>query len=225
MIDLLYFGLDDLLPTWVPSEYDPDESGQLLDRIGLDERDGDGWRMRRDGERLELRISYFESSDAEAHELVAESFKDVGIFTTTKYYERHEYLELRRSNKLQIDTSPNGSTTLYMTGAANHQLLVPSPKWKDWYDSSGGSGTAPPQWFMTLYERAATVGPGNQLEAHEWDDALSRYRSEFHDTIPQIYITANPGIVMTVNNNLGNVFAEGPPEWVLYSAEQLYKGH
>ena len=224
IVSAFYYDLSDLLPKWVPSTYDPGEAERLLDEIGLDQRDRDGWRLRPDGELLRLSIMVSTTDlQSKVHEWVAKNYRAVGVNTKIVSVDRSRHAELRRTNQLKIDTTPNASTVLYTLGRASDQLLRPNPLWKAWYHSDGEAGLEPPKWFKTLYELARTIGPGNQLDENNWYDSLGRYHKYFVDTIPQINITYNPPVLMIRKNNLGNVFSGGPTEWVLYSSEQLYK--
>ena len=47
-----------LMEAWrnLAIEYDPDQANELLDKVGLDQRDSEGFRLRPDGERLSLVI-------------------------------------------------------------------------------------------------------------------------------------------------------------------------
>ena len=84
--ELVYFGLANAsqnspVPTslffedWMPghfAQYDPELANQLLDEMGLDQRDGDGFRLRPDGETLFLnfQVSVPEDSWRQIGELI-----------------------------------------------------------------------------------------------------------------------------------------------------------
>jgi peptide/nickel transport system substrate-binding protein len=76
-----------LMEAWrnLAIEYDPDKANELLDSVGLDQRDSEGFRLRPDGERLSLVIITGSSPDSRAVdvlEFVAEGWREVGIETT-----------------------------------------------------------------------------------------------------------------------------------------------
>jgi peptide/nickel transport system substrate-binding protein len=88
LIDTVYYGYASL-PTSVPSEYNPKKAEQILDSIGLNKRDKDGWRLGPDGKRFTIEIEYFVHFEEQkmTAELVAEYWKKIGIMTTTKVIE------------------------------------------------------------------------------------------------------------------------------------------
>ena len=221
IIDAVYYGFASP-PVWVPAEFDPEEANRLLDEVGLDKRDNDGWRLGPDGERFEinLEVAAHLPDTVPANELVAEHYKAVGIFTTLKVVEIGLLFEHRNANQLQIDTVWNEATTMHAFGHAKHHLIHHIPLWRQWYHSDGAEGEEPPDWFQELYSLGIGIGPGIP-----WDQELvDRYRQTFYDTIPQINVTYDPGTVLIVNERLDNVFTEGVAQWVIYSAEQLFYG-
>ena len=68
-------------------EYDPDLANQLLDEMGLDKRDSEGFRLRPDGRRLSITIDYTESDTPKTPtlELVKEYWEAVGVQTQLNY--------------------------------------------------------------------------------------------------------------------------------------------
>ena len=219
IIDAVYYGFASP-PEWIPAEFNPEEANRLLDEVGLDKRDGDGWRLRPDGERfaINLEVAAHLPDTVPANELIVEHYKAVGIFTTLKVVEIGLLFEHRNANQLQIDTVWNEATTLHAFGHAKHHLIHHIPAWNQWYNSGGEAGEEPPAWFDELYQLGIGIGPGIP-----WDqEIVDRYKQTFYDTIPQINVTYNPGTVLIVNNALDNVFTKGVAQWVIYSAEQLF---
>ena len=221
IIDAVYYGFA-WPPVWVPAEFNPEEANRLLDEVGLDKRDNDGWRLAPDGERFEinLEVSAHLPDTVPANELVAEHYKAVGIFTTLKVVEIGLLFQHRNANQLQIDTVWNEATTMHAFGHARQHLIHHIPSWNQWYNSGGTAGEEPPDWFQELYELGIGIGPGIP-----WNqEIVDRYQQTFYDTIPQINVTYNPGTVLIVNDRLDNVFTEGVAQWVIYSSEQLFYG-
>ena len=222
IIDAVYYGFASP-PVWVPAEFNPEEANRLLDEVGLDKRDNDGWRLGPDGERFEinLEVAAHLPDTVPANELVAEHYKAAGIFTTLKVVEIGLLFEHRNANQLQIDTVWNEATTMHAFGHAKHHLIHHIPLWRQWYHSDGAEGEAPPDWFQELYSLGIGIGPGIP-----WDqEIVDRYQQTFYDTIPQINVTYDPGTVLIVNDRLDNVFTEGVAQWVIYSSEQLFYGN
>ena len=62
---------------WV--EWDPDRADALLDEMGMTERDGDGFRLRPNGERLSIVIETRHSAMLQMLELVQSNWAEVGV--------------------------------------------------------------------------------------------------------------------------------------------------
>ena len=97
--DLLYFGLAEPLQATTPrtspfyreefarayAEFDPDRANQLLDEIGLNERDSEGWRLRPDGKRLEIVIETRQPLLwPDVADMVSTYWNNVGVKTVVK---------------------------------------------------------------------------------------------------------------------------------------------
>lgn len=66
------------------AEYDPPEANALLDEMGLDKRDAEGYRLRKDGERLSVVIEWCNWYDSSIFELTKEYWEAVGVEVTIK---------------------------------------------------------------------------------------------------------------------------------------------
>ncbi|GAI37620.1 unnamed protein product, partial [marine sediment metagenome] len=108
IIDAVYLGFAES-PTTLPGAYDPTQANQLLDEMGMDKRDKDGWRLGPDGNTF---VIPFDQAAAMADwipatELVVESFKALGIKTTMKPLSYGLMSEMREANELKatvVDT-------------------------------------------------------------------------------------------------------------------------
>lgn len=61
------------------AEYDPERANELLDEMGLTERDRDGYRLRPDGERLRILAELTNDVHIAYFELVDEYYEDLGV--------------------------------------------------------------------------------------------------------------------------------------------------
>ena len=68
--------------------YDAGRADALLDAIGLSERDGDGFRLRPDGDRLSIVIETRWDTQSETLELVRSYWKDVGVEAIIRILDR-----------------------------------------------------------------------------------------------------------------------------------------
>ena len=133
------------------STYDPDQANELLDSIGLTERDADGFRLRTDnGERLILELPTIPAfiQFTQLAELVKEDWAEIGIFANVVEQERSLVEQRRASNELQFFVWQNdGTDELYLY--PYHAIPVAEtsgmgPAFGVWYSSNGEQGIEPP---------------------------------------------------------------------------------
>lgn len=85
-------------------EHDPDRANELLDEMGLTERDSEGYRLRPDGQRLSILFEHANhfATWTPIGELLTEHFKAIGIQLEDKEYARQLYMEHVRANEHDI---------------------------------------------------------------------------------------------------------------------------
>jgi peptide/nickel transport system substrate-binding protein len=132
------------------ANYDPDAANQMLDEIGLTERDADGYRLRTDnGQRLIIELPTIPAfiQFTQLAELVKEDWAVVGIFANVVESERGLIETRRGANELHTFVWQNdGTDELYLYPF--HALPVSStsgtgPAFGDWYSSGGAAGIEP----------------------------------------------------------------------------------
>ena len=193
------------------TEYDPAKANELLDGIGLDKRDGEGWRLRPDGERLTL---IFEIGDQEGPkdaiaELVAANWREVGLDTQWKQIERPLYEErLDLLTEIAIGTEHTeaaGYFTRWVPWVWGYtgKRAVWAGAWTGWFASDGAEGPEPPadvkanrelkrQWQLAV--------PGSP----EYDDLGKQYfgwQAEQLTVIGSVGMAPQPAII---NNRVKN---------------------
>jgi peptide/nickel transport system substrate-binding protein len=134
------------------STLDVKQSNDLLDKIGLKQKDGDGYRQRSDG-KGRLRIELQTSAGAfiphtQVAEMIREQWKKIGIQADVKELERSLFFTRARSNEHQIAIWANdGTENLYLF--PRHGIPVdPVESFlghpiADWYASNGKQGKKP----------------------------------------------------------------------------------
>jgi peptide/nickel transport system substrate-binding protein len=134
------------------STLDVKQANDLLDKIGLKQKDGDGYRQRTDG-KGRLRIELQTSAGAfiphtQVAEMIREQWKKIGIQADVKELERSLFFTRARSNEHQIAIWANdGTENLYLF--PRHGLPVdPVESFlghpiADWYASNGRQGKKP----------------------------------------------------------------------------------
>lgn len=190
IIDLVYLGDGTAAQTaphkaapfyqekWVKqfTDYDPDKANALLDSIGLNKRDSDGFRLGPDGERFTLVFlvaDVFGLQYPDVMELVAEYASDVGLDFQVRASDRGRLQEITASGEhdAYIWNCPGGVVDAY----TNPYCYVPvdnavhwAPKWVAWGVGSP-DGIEPPEHIKKLFETYAGVttsaDPDKQLAA------------------------------------------------------------
>jgi peptide/nickel transport system substrate-binding protein len=132
------------------ADYDPERANRLLDEIGLTQRDGDGFRLRPDGESLSLLLDSpgEKTATVDSIELVVEYWGAIGIKAASNHTERSAYRARRNANETQINVWEMG----FMMYPSNPVFLIPSAPGSDfgpdlgtWYATGGAEGQEPPE--------------------------------------------------------------------------------
>ena len=249
--ELVYFGLANAQQTspvpsslffedWMATnyaQYDPDLANQLLDEMGLDQRDGDGFRLRPDGETLFLNFQVSVPEDAwqKIGELVTSYWNAVGVKTSYKLIEIGLYTELRNGNG--VDLAAWGADILDIGEMANglgnlrpHWGARGSGHlWRQWLQTDGADGEEPPQEIKDLWSLGDAF-----LEApygsDEWLEVGKEFYRETFGGLYQIGTIQRPPQPLLFKKNLKNT----PPndttgqwswsyrQWVMFMPEQWY---
>ena len=119
--DSVYFGLGEPMvfpvagasfaaPEWSNNShdtYDVEEANNLLDAVGLERRDGAGWRLGSDGKpftlTIEGRIQGEHSATVVSIELIREYWRDVGLQTEIRLSENALHRERREGNLIEVN--------------------------------------------------------------------------------------------------------------------------
>ena len=170
--ELIYFGLatpSQSAPTpdssfyeaWMTdyfAEYDPDQANALLDEMGLDQRDGDGYRLRPDGETLfiNMQVAVPEEAWGQIAELVVSYWNAVGVKSQLKLIERSFYTELRGTGAHDIAGWGLDIVDIGEFSGAINNIRPPwgaragSKAWFDWLNSGGERGSEAPDDIKEL---------------------------------------------------------------------------
>lgn len=134
------------------STHDPARANELLDGIGLTERDADGYRVRLDnGERLRIEIQVEQSVIAswpQQAEMIVQHWRDIGIQGEVNFMERGLATIRVQSDQEQIVIRTNsGSERLFLypryTLPVEPIAGTMSAAYALWYSSGGEQGTMP----------------------------------------------------------------------------------
>lgn len=214
------------------TEYDPDLANQILDDAGYDQRDGDGYRLRPDGERITVSVDV--PTDGlipfwvDAMTLVVEDWQAVGINANVNAVPRDTFEARMDDNppahdaNIWVGEGGRGDETRevrwYMAaGPAGGAYWA--REWSNYYDSRGEPDNEPVE-----------PPPPVVLEQHQlYDDFLAEPDPDTREEIfRQILAIAkeqfwaigtvrSPGVYAIVHNRLKNVGEDPLPESSLYN--------
>ncbi|MEM7535432.1 MAG: ABC transporter substrate-binding protein [Chloroflexota bacterium] len=217
--------------------YDVEQANQLLDEMGLDERDADGFRLRPDGETLfiNLQVSVPEEAWQKIGELTADYWNAVGVKTNYKLIEIGLYRELRDGNQVDVaawgyDVTDlgdigNGLTNLRPDWGARSSGVL----WQDWFNSDGEEGEEPPAEIIELWEMgeeflALPYGSAEQIEL-----GTKLYEQHFQNMymIGTIQYPPQPllfkkNLRNTPPNDTEGLWSWSYRQWVQFLPEQWY---
>ena len=139
--------------------YDPKTANKLLDEIGLDKRDKDGFRLRPDGKPLNITISVpigvtGGTAFYPVSELVKKYWEDVGVKVALESITMPLYYERARAGLLDIGIwtlDRVNESRAYIPGWSKWDISDPSQRiafgwandWGLWYETGGKKGEAP----------------------------------------------------------------------------------
>jgi len=208
-------------------EYDTDKANAWLDELGLDQKDGEGFRVAPEsGEALVLTISCI-PTQAENNELIKEYWAKVGIKVVVKSEERSVHYERMSSNELQLSTwGMDGA--LYPLWLNYAYWIVP------WIQGSSRIGPAFGLWRDTGGEQG-TEPTGDMAEALElFDQAVAEVDEEKRiELASQVLDIASENVwaigtyllakgFFVVKNNFRNVPEDAVSDWILRTPKNTH---
>ena len=206
------------------TQYDPAKANQMLDAIGLDKKDAEGFRLLPSGKRLMIELSVVEvfGPYRDIATLVTKDFEKVGVKVNMQIRERSLHFQMRQANDLQAEMWNQDTAGFPFTGSTKYDFrkdlygnLTYGPLWKQWYDTNGKEGVEPPaeaKMIIELQDRAKTVGPAEQAKIAQelfkvWVDNMFE--------IGTVGLTATDQGVAVVNAKLHNVPEKLTKDWPL----------
>ncbi len=234
--DILFFGLAEVHPatplktmpwfqeSWYNEflEYNPDRANELLDGLGLTERDADGFRLLPSGGRAALILHGLEEH-IQGCQLIANDTRAVGIEVIC------EQVSPDLINQLREDNSSMGTfwhlerATLFGRGTPD-DFAVNDPsrhkwasEWAIWITTNGAEGMEPPQEIKDLHALWGEFSqyPSDSPEAAEIGGRYFSYFAEQLPIIPSVGLTPQPCIY---TNRLRNV----PTEEIYFSSDNNF---
>jgi peptide/nickel transport system substrate-binding protein len=206
------------------TDYNPAEANRLLDSIGLNKKDSEGFRLLPSGKRVMIELSVVEvfGPYRDIGTLVTKDFERVGVKVNMQIRERALHFQMRQANDLQAELWNQDTAGFPFTGSTKYDFrkdlygnLTYGPLWKQWYDTNGKEGVEPPadaKKIIELQDRAKTVGPAEQIKIAQeifklWVDNMFE--------IGTVGLTATDQGVAVVNVKLHNVPVNLTKDWPL----------
>lgn len=247
--EVLYFGLGEPRNTTVLPiasaykeefakayiEYDPDLANQLLDEMGLDKRDSEGFRLRPDGRRLSITIDYTESDTPKTPtlELVKEYWEAVGVQTQLNYMTNTLVAERATANLIQVG--------IHHADRSTDPLVFTEPFWyapvqvgweqttwplyAQWYNTGGAAGEEPPEHVKELIDIFNAMQ--RTTDEDERVQLLQQLLQRQAENLWTLGTVGNAPFVIVVQNAVRNVPETGWWGWdgyfgYPYHPEQFY---
>ena len=221
IIDAVYYGFGEM-PVSVPSEYDTDLANDLLDEMGMTERDADGFRLALDGSPFE--IPFLLSQDASdivpVAELIVENYKEVGINASMQVVEGALRGQRDAANEQHARVGWNHWPELWW-GA----LWDADPGrgwgrlWQDWFNTNGETGEEPPddvKEFMDHVNRSIVVS------GEDRENEIAAWKKMMYDNVYCIVTVERVPYPLVVNKDLRNVPTAGFAIAANFSLEQMW---
>jgi peptide/nickel transport system substrate-binding protein len=212
-------------------DFDPDKANALLDGVGLDQKDAEGYRLRPDGERLELLITCYPSEMGvpviDIFNKIAEYWdKNLSIKSTAEEVERSLWSERARAGDLMMPGYAIANA-LWVIDPLWFVPTSPSTYWAalygTWYATGGKGGEEPPEEYMNLidlYEKLkAEPDPAKQLE---YGQAILEQHNEKVYILGVVKLPFQP---LIQHNTIVNCLEVAPAEFRNYHESITWPSH
>lgn len=206
-----YYPGDEYRALW--STHDPQQANQLLDKLGLDTKDSEGYRLRTDGQgRLSLILDCWAGlfmPYSRIGEMLRQQWKQLGIDLQVNEVERGLGTTRQLANQHQLFTISNDGSDHPLTFPTHLFPNAPGnpigPKYGTWFATNGAQGKEPPprmKDLMNIYRKAAGVPEQDQIDLG---------KQMWQIVVEEQFVTGTVGLspaangVRVANTKLGNV--------------------
>jgi peptide/nickel transport system substrate-binding protein len=201
------------------TQHDPEAANELLDSLGLTERNAEGIRLLSDGRPLQIVVETAgeETEQSDVLELIQDHWKDIGVSLFIKPSQREVFYNRINAGETQMSVwwgLENAMLKASMS-PAEFAPLTPDqfqwPLWGLWAQTSGQMGEEPDldtvKQLMALNEKWAAAETPEAREA-AWHEILALWA----DQVFTIGIVSGVEQLIVVSNKLHNV-----PETGIYN--------
>ncbi len=201
------------------TEHDPRQAGAILDRLGYNRKDSQGFRLRPDGQKLFFAIDVIPTlyPDAvDSLELVKRHWAEIGVDVKINTIERALYYTRGDSNDhdAQVWPGPGGLDPMldprdfFAQHTQGSRYAIP---WTLWYVSGGRDGQEPPEsqkLRMKLFDDARGTA-----DLKKRGEAMKQLFDLTADAFETIGVCLHVNLFGIVKNNLQNVPKSYPHSW------------
>jgi len=201
------------------TEFDPDTANSMLDTLGYDKKDGDGFRLRADGQKIFFAVDVIPTLQPDAVdtlELVKKHWANIGIDIKVNTIERALYYSRGDNNEhdAQVWPGPGGldfmfdARDLFAQHTQGSRYGLP---WAQWYVSNGTQGEEPPEsqkQRMKLYDQAR--GTADLEERHKLMQQVFELCADAFETVGVCLAVSTFGVA---KNGFINTPKKEPDSW------------
>lgn len=221
IIDTVWLGFGAELPEHIPNEYSVDKAKALLDEMGLDQLDDEGFRLGPDGNTFEIpfEIANRTPEMLPTAELVVEFFNVVGLKTTLKTIDNSLRSQRSSANELMATIERNTQPPWWQRHTGWYMPGEWGRLWETWRTSGGESGEEPPPEVKEFVETAAKtmVVPPQERQA-----LIDRLDELLYENIFFICPVERERRPIIASKKMGNVAHEGFSIGACFAGEQLF---
>lgn len=194
--------------------HDPARANAMLDRIGLKQKDAQGFRLRTDGKgRLSIEVMTIAGQMLPFTgicEMIKEQYKQIGIDLVVREVERSLALTRTGANQQQLAAWANdGSDRLFVSPVhvfpyEESNTETTGPLYARWFNTNGAQGKEPPtriRQMMDDWRKAFSVPQAEQVRLGK---EIWRIAAEDVYVIGVVGLGPAANGVRIVKNNLGN---------------------
>ncbi len=205
-------------PAWAShyAEFDVDAANKALDELGLDQRNGQGIRLRSDGQPLSFQLEYLpqEGPKKEVCELVVKHWQALGLQVDAAARERGYLLQRldaqeQHATAWHVDRVLERPAYAYSLdgklGPGGNSIIRYAREWQNWFNSNGQQGVEPPQDAKDLRE-AYLKWQKTELGTPDYDAAAKVVFNLTAETLYVIGVVGQAPQPVIVRNDMENVF-------------------
>ena len=201
------------------TEYDPDKANAMLDQIGLDKKNGNGIRLRSDGQPIFFAIDVIPTlypDLVDVLELVKSHWAQIGIDIKVNTIERALYYTRGDDNAHDAQVWPGPGGLDPMLDPRDYFAFHPQGSryaipWTLWYTSNGKEGEEPPEsqkTRMKLFDEARSTADLDKRGA-----IMKQIFDLAAEDFEVMGICMAVGGFGVIRNNLRNVPEKQPDSW------------